>query len=70
MKIKVTAKSTLEEIEILKSASKMINAIADDIDDEDVRTFADFEGDDLRSIRDNIDDIIKELEKLKREEEE
>lgn len=69
MKVKVTVESTHEEIEILKSASKIIDAIAEDIDNEEIDTFACLSEYELRSIRDNIDDIVEELEKFKKEEE-
>ena len=68
MKVKVTVESTHEEIEILKSASKMIDAIAEDIDNEGIDTFASFNEYDLRIISDNIDDIVKELERFEKEE--
>lgn len=69
MKVKVTVESTFEEIEILKSASKIIDAIAEDIDNEEIGTFACLSEYELRSTRDDIDDIVEELEKFKREEE-
>ena len=69
MKVKVTVESTHEEIEILKSASKIIEAIAEDIDNEGIDTFANFNDYDLRTISDNIDDIIEELERFGKEEE-
>lgn len=69
MKVKVTVESTHEEIEILKSASKMIDAIAEDIDNEGIDTFAGLGEYELRNIRDNIDDIVEELKKFKKEEE-
>lgn len=69
MKVKVTVESTHEEIEILKSASKIIDAIAEDIDNEEIGTFACLSEYELRSTRDDIDDIVEELEKFKREEE-
>lgn len=68
MKVKVTVESTFEEIEILKSASKMIDAIAEDIDNEGIDTFAGLGEYDLRDIRDDIDNIVEELEKFKKEE--
>ena len=69
MKVKVTVESTHEEIEILKSASKIIDAIAEDIDNEGIDTFASFNDYDLRIISDNIDDIIEGLERFGKEEE-
>lgn len=69
MKVKVTVESTHEEIEILKSASKIINAIAEDIDNEGIDTFTGLGVVNLLNIRDDIDDIVEELERFKREEE-
>lgn len=69
MKVKVTVESTHEEIEILKSASKIIDAIAEDIDYEGIDTFASFNECDLRIISNNIDDIVEELERFEKEEE-
>ena len=67
MKVKVTVESTHEEIEILKSASKIIDAIAEDIDNEGIDTFTGLGEYELRSIRDDIDDIVKELERFEKE---
>ena len=69
MKVKVAVESTHEEIEILKSASKIIDAIAEDIDNEGIDTFASFNDYDLRIISDNIDDIVEGLERFGKEEE-
>lgn len=68
MKVKVTVESTHEEIEILKSASKIIDAIAEDIDNEGINTFSGLSEYDLRDTRDDIDNIVEELERFKKEE--
>ena len=67
MKVKVTVESTHEEIEILKSVSKIIDAIAEDIDNEGIDTFTGLGEYDLRNIRDDIDNIVEELERFEKE---
>lgn len=68
MKVKVTVKSTHEEIEILKSASKIIDTIAEDIDNEGIDTFTGL-GDTIYEILEIILMILlKNLKNLRRRE--
>lgn len=61
MKIRVSVKTTQEEINILEKAKELISTIAQDIDDEMIRHFNGLDYDDLRDTEERLNEIINGL---------
>lgn len=70
MKIAIKVTVTEEEKNILKTAANIISDIADDIENEDINTFAGMDSHDLNRLSSYIDDIIETIENFYNEKEE